>query len=127
MPCASSDNRSAAGVEITDLLELHKFTPGVQFTPRTKGESVAAVATSFGGPRSLRALGGKYSLSDAWRADNVIDTSDLNLHLSKPYLPGRNEIPAARLRDGGTDFLAYACLHDPGLAGRHFVHVEAGV
>src|SRR5437763_740082 len=109
MPCPSQGLPRQPGVEITDLLELHRFTAGVKYEPRNKAELVAAVVASARGPQSLRALGTNYSLSIAAVADDVVDTSSLQMHLSQPFPASTAPLDQRRLRDGGSDFLAKVC------------------
>src|SRR5262249_22166585 len=105
MPCASQ-GPSEPGVKINDLLELHTFTAGVKFKPRTKAELVAAVIQTEQRSRSLRAIGTNFSLSAAAVADDVIDTSSLQMHLSHPFPGGNAPLPQTRIRNGGSNFLS---------------------
>lgn len=122
MPCPSLSVSSDSGVEIRDLLELHPFTAGYQYRPSNKAELVRAVIES--GSSSLRALGSSYSLSKAGEAANVVSTDLLNWHLSQP-LGASRPLPADRLRPGLDVFALIK--HDPSVAGRCFVYVEAGI
>src|SRR5713101_4528085 len=106
MPCPSKTVPDVKrGVWISDLYQLHAFRAGVEFTPRTKAELVAAAATSARGSRSLRALGTNWSLSTAVVAQDVVCTDSLNLHVGQPYSAGTAPLPTQRLRNGGSDFL----------------------
>jgi hypothetical protein len=127
MPCPSKGLPRVPGAKVTDLLQIHPFTAGVEFQPRNKAELVNAVATSARRPRSLRALGANWSLSDAAVADDVVCTDALQFHLCQPHPTGRALLAANRLRDGGSDFLMKVLSADGRAVGRHFVHVEAGV
>jgi hypothetical protein len=127
VPCPSQDFVSTLGQEVADFLFLHSFTAGVQFEPQDKPELVAAVVASTRSGRSLRALGSNWSLSAAGVADNVVDTGALRMFLSQPYPLGVAPLDPSRIRGSGSDFLAKACAGDPRAAGRHYVHVEAGI
>ena len=127
MPCVTGDVAANPGQEITDLLFLHPFTAVEDFLPTSKAELVAAVARSTRDGHSLRALGSNYSLSLAAVADSVIDTSALNLFISQPYLPGTAPLDASRIRGTGSDYLSRICAGDARAAGRHYIHVEAGI
>jgi hypothetical protein len=127
MPCPSNNVVTKPGQEVTDLLFVHPFTAGAQYEPQDKPELVAAVVASTRSGRSLRALGSNWSLSAAGVADDVVDTSALQMFLGQPYPPGVAPLDPNRIRDAGSDFLAKACAGDPRAAGRHYVHVEAGI
>jgi hypothetical protein len=77
--------------------------------------------------RSLRALGSNWSLSLAGVADDIIDTRSLSMHLGQPYPAGSTPLSAGRIRNSGNNFLELSCTNVPDAAGRHFVHVEAGI
>lgn len=131
MPCFDKPSSRREQVPIKDLFELHNFTAGTAFRPENKAQLVHAVAASAKGSRSLRALGSVWALSEAALADNVVVTELLNRHVSRPFPPGGAGLPPHRLRDGGGDFLGRALAGKLAgklrSAGRHFVHVEAGV
>jgi hypothetical protein len=127
MPCPSNQSPRVLGATITDLLRLHPFKAAQKFQPRNKAELVAAVAISGSQSQSLRALGSNWSLSETGKAENVVTTDELRLHICQPFSPGAPPLPADRLRNGGSDYLARVCSADPRAAGHSFVHVEAGV
>src|SRR5215210_743159 len=107
MPCQSDEVTVGPSAEAVDLLELHGFWPARKFLPRNKAELVGAVAMSTADHRSLRALGANWSLSHAAIATDLVDTADLQKHLSQPRRAGSAPLPAHRLRDsGGEDVLA---------------------
>jgi len=127
MPCQSNSVASVPNKEVTDLLFVHPFTAATYFQPQDKGELVAAVMQAKQSGRSLRAVGSNWSLSLAGVADDVVDTIALKSFLGQPCPMPANPLPAGRIRGVGSDFLARACARDSKTAGRHFVHVEAGI
>src|SRR5262245_13416673 len=127
MPCPSKTVGEVRNTEVTDLLFLHSFTAAVLFEPQDKPELVAAVVQAAQSGSSLRALGSNWSLSAAGVADDVVDTSALQRFLEQPCPLAVQPLPSNRIRGAGSDFLARACARVPQAAGRHFVHVEAGI
>lgn len=127
MPCFSQSLPAQSGGQVDDLLFAHPFVAGARYQPRELPELVTAVIRARNQNRSLRAHGSNWSLSRVGVADDVVDTSVLNLHVSKPYPAGANEVGNARLRDGGSNFLHVALSGHPLGAGRRYVHVEAGI
>ncbi len=127
MPCLSKQPRAVPGATITDLLQLHAFKAVAKYEPRTTADLVAAVVESGRTSRSLRALGTNWSLSEVGKAQSVVSTDWLQLHLSQPFSQGAPPLPANRLRNGGSDYLNRVCSADRTAAGRSFVHVEAGL
>jgi len=123
MPCASPSVPTESGETVLDLLEVHPFVAAHKYVPANKAELVRAVITA--GPSSLRALGSLYSLSQVTDARDVVSTERLDLHLSAP-LGGTSSLSPARMRTGA-DFLATLANADARLAGRHLIHVEAGI
>lgn len=127
MPCASAAVSASSNADATDLLFVHPGRSTTSYQPATCADVVAAVAQSALAQRSLRAVGSNWSLSQAGVAEDLIDTSRLNLHLCRPIGPRSQALPAARLRGSGGDLLTRVVAAQPQLAARHFVHVEAGV
>jgi hypothetical protein len=127
MPCPSSSVGEVPNAQVTDLLFRHAFTAAVLFKPGDRPELVAAVAQAALNGRSVRAIGSNWSLSSAGVADQVIDTSALQLFLGQPFPAPAQPLPPTRIRGSGSDLLAKACSRDPQTAGRHYVHVEAGI
>jgi D-arabinono-1,4-lactone oxidase len=127
MPCFNGNFQGTADASISDYLELHIFTADQSYRPQDKADLVAAVVKTAQASRSLRALGTNYSLSKAAVADDVIDTSALSMHVGQPFPAGVSPLPGSRLRNGGSRLLASLCASDGRAAGRHFVHVEAGI
>jgi hypothetical protein len=125
MPCFSPSVPAESNASVADLLFVHPFIAGSRYVPRNQRELVAAVVQSRNTGRSLRALGSNWSLSQAGVAHDVVDTSELNLHLSAPF--GGGTLAPPRLRGGGSNLL-HATLgqHSSGV-GRRYVHVEAGI
>jgi hypothetical protein len=127
MPCPSGPVGAEQNVPVEDLLFVHPFQGARRYQPRNRGEFVAAVMQTEGEGRSLRALGSNWALSGAGVASDVIDTSLLSQHLSRPF-PNRGQALApSRLRGSGSDFLQQSCVRDAQTSGRFFVHVEAGI
>ncbi|MBY3243160.1 FAD-binding protein [Rhizobium laguerreae] len=127
MPCFAPSVLADANTSVTDLLFVHPFPAGSLYKPRNRGELVAAVMRTRDAGNSLRAHGSNWSLSPAGVARDIVDTSALNLHLSRPF-PGHGEqLPANRFRAGGSGFLHAVAAQNPPAQGRRFVHVEAGI
>jgi hypothetical protein len=126
MPCLAESVASTAGEQLADLLFAHLFTAGVYYRPTNKPELVTAVAQSTDSGHSLRALGSNWCVSSAGVADDIVDTTALGLHLSQPYHQGSATLGAARLREGGSNFLAVASASDPLTIGRNYMLLEAG-
>ena len=96
MACPSKQITGVRGAQVTDLLALHPFKAGVEFTPENKAGLVAAVTRSAQAGRSLRALGSNWSLSEVGVAPDVVRTDKLGFHLSQPFPPGAVPLSPSR-------------------------------
>ena len=127
MPCSGGVVSWQANALVEDLLFVHPFRSASLYRPASRPELVSAVVQSARAGHSMRAQGTNWSLSEAGVAQDVVDTSGLALHVSRPYPPSGRPLAWNRLRDNGTDFLQRACTGRPETIGRHYVHVEAGI
>lgn len=127
MPCSGGAVSSQGNVVVEDLLFVHPFRSARLYRPANRPELVSAVMQAAQAGRSIRAHGTNWSLSETGVAQDVIDTSLLSQHVSRPYPIASQPLASTRLRDNGSDFLQRANARDPGPPGRYFVHVEAGV
>lgn len=126
MPCPGGSVGTQQNVLVEDFLFVHPFSGAKRYQPSDRAELVASVMQAASEGRSLRALGSNWSLSSAGVAQDVVDTGLLSRHVSAPF-PNRGEpLPDDRLR-GRSDLLERTCAGDAGMAGRYFVHVEAGI
>jgi hypothetical protein len=127
MPCPSDRVEEVPDAQVTDLLFVHPFTAAALYKPQDRGQLVAAVIRTAQRGHSLRAIGSNWSFSAAGVADAIVDTSALQRFLGPPFPAGASALAPDRIRGSGSDFLARACANAPQAAGRHFVHVEAGI
>jgi hypothetical protein len=127
MPCPAGSVSSQSNVIVEDLLFVHPFRSARLYRPADLPELVSAVTQTLQREGSIRAHGSNWSLSKAGVAQDVIDTSLLAQHVSRPNSAPGQPLAAARLRGNGSDFLQRSCALDPSTGGRYFVHVEAGI
>jgi FAD binding domain len=127
MPCSGGSVSLQSNVLVEDLLFVHPFPSTRLYRPADLPELVSAVTQTTQGGRSIRAHGSNWSLSKAGVAQDMIDTSLLGQHISRPIPTPGQPLAVTRLRGSGSDFLQRSCALNRSTDGRYFVHVEAGI
>ncbi len=127
MPCPSNFVASTRNTDVSDLLFIHPFNASSYFVPADKGQLVSAVMSAAQLGLSVRAIGTNWSLSEAGVAAAVVDTTELNRFIGQPFPNPGPDLPQQRLRGASSDFLARSCARYARTAGRHFIHIEAGI
>jgi FAD binding domain len=114
---------------VRDYHRLNVYRPTRIYTPRTKQELVAAIIEIEADGRKAKALGSNMSFSAVARSDDcLIETHELNKHLSFPREAGNAPWPAERFRDGVvTDRLATMMAAQVTNKSPKLVYVEGGV
>jgi hypothetical protein len=102
MPCPNGATcPSRDGHIITDYHKLNLYQPLRIYTPTTKQELVAAIIEIESRGQKAKAMGSNMSFSAVTRSDQcVIETIELNKHLSLPRLAGNGSWKPERFRDG---------------------------
>ena len=102
MPCPDPAGCPRNDKELNDYHGLNMYTPARVYTPRTKGELVAAVVDIESGGLKAKAVGSYMSLSSVARADDcAILTDQLDKQLGDPFCPGTANWTSGRFRHHG--------------------------